>query len=259
MQGFPKTGCSLRKSNNFTGINLKTVMAKLPILMYHHVTTEKGKGLTISIENLEKQFKHLAENGYKTYHFKELSKLKTLPNAKNIIITFDDGYVSQMELALPLLKKYKLKATFFVPLDFLGKTDSWNTSSLQIMTLEQLKSLDPKIVELGFHSFYHKKYTELSNAEIEADTRRCMEFVSENELNFSPVLAYPYGKFPKDKKVNEIFRKILYKNGIEYGLRIGNRINTYPFKKPYEIQRIDVKGEFSMLKFRQKIRFGKLF
>ena len=234
-------------------------MAKLPILMYHHVTTEKGKGLTISIENLEKQFKHLAENGYKTYHFKELSKLKTLPNAQNIIITFDDGYVSQMELALPLLKKYKLKATFFVPLDFLGKTDSWNTSSLQIMTLEQLKSLDPKIVELGFHSFYHKKYTELSNAEIEADTRRCMEFVSENELNFSPVLAYPYGKFPKDKKVNEIFRKILSKNGIEYGLRIGNRINTYPLKKPYEIQRIDVKGEFSMLKFRQKIRFGKLF
>ncbi len=234
-------------------------MAKLPILMYHHVTTEKGKGLTISIENLEQQFKHLAENGYKTYYFKELSKLKTLPNAKNIIITFDDGYVSQMELALPLLKKYKLKATFFVPLDFLGKTDSWNTSSLQIMTLEQLKSLDPKIVELGFHSFYHKKYTELSNAEIEADTRRCMEFVSEKELNFSPVLAYPYGKFPKDKKVNEIFRKILSKNGIEYGLRIGNRINTYPFKKPYEIQRIDVKGEFSMLKFRQKIRFGKLF
>ncbi|MBG43355.1 MAG: polysaccharide deacetylase [Aequorivita sp.] len=249
----------MRKSNNFTGINLKTVMAKLPILMYHHVTTEKGKGLTISIENLEQQFKHLAENGYKTYHFKELSKLKTLPNAKNIIITFDDGYVSQMELALPLLKKYKLKATFFVPLDFLGKTDSWNTSSLQIMTLEQLKSLDPKIVELGFHSFYHKKYTELSNAEIEADTRRCMEFVSEKELNFSPVLAYPYGKFPKDKKVNEIFRKILSKNGIEYGLRIGNRINTYPLKKPYEIQRIDVKGEFSMLKFRQKIRFGKLF
>jgi len=188
-----------------------------------------------------------------------LVKLKSLPKTKNIIITFDDGYVSQMELALPLLKKYKLKATFFVPLDFLGKTDTWNTSSLKIMTAEQLKNLDPKIVELGFHSFYHKKYTELSNAEIEADTRRCLEFVSENELNFSPVLAYPYGKFPKEKKLNEIFKKILSQNGIEYGLRIGNRINSFPFKKPFEIQRIDVKGEFSMLKFRQKIRFGKFF
>jgi peptidoglycan/xylan/chitin deacetylase (PgdA/CDA1 family) len=227
--------------------------------MYHHVTVEKGKGLTISIENLEKQFKHLAENGYKTYHFKELLQMKELPKGKNIVLTFDDGYVSQMELALPLLKKYKLKATFFIPLDFLGKTDSWNTSSLEIMNLEQLKSLDLKTVEFGFHSFYHKKYTELSNAEIEADTLRCVEFISENKLKFSPVLAYPYGKFPKEKSRNEIFKEALSKSGIKYGLRIGNRINSFPFKKPFEIERIDVKGEFSLLKFRQKIRFGKLF
>lgn len=234
-------------------------MTKLPILMYHHLTVEKGEGLTLSVDKLEKQFQYLAEKGYKTYHFRELHKLKSLPRAKNIVITFDDGYVSQMQLALPLLKKYNLKATFFVPLNFLGKTDSWNTAAIKIMTAEQLKNLDPKTVELGFHSFYHKKYTELSNAEIEADTHRCLEFVSENGLRFSPFLAYPYGKFPKEKKGNGIFKQILAQNGIEYGLRIGNRINTFPFKKPYEIQRIDVKGEFSMLKFRQKIRFGKLF
>ena len=234
-------------------------MAKLPILMYHHVTSEKGKGLTISVENLEKQFKYIAETGYKTYHFKELTKLKSLPNSKNIVITFDDGYVSQMELAVPLLKKYKLKATFFIPLNFLGKTDSWNTSSLEIMTSEQLKSLDSKTVELGFHSFNHKKYTELSNSEIEQDTHRCKEFVSENSLDFSQALAYPYGKFPKKKKQNEIFKQTLSKNGFHFGLRIGNRTNSFPFKKPFEIERIDVKGEYSMLKFKRKILFGKWF
>ncbi|HLW30839.1 MAG TPA: hypothetical protein VKX40_01165 [Aequorivita sp.] len=52
-------------------------MAKLPILMYHHITTEKGKNLTISVRNLEGQLKHLAENSYKTYHFKELLRLKS--------------------------------------------------------------------------------------------------------------------------------------------------------------------------------------
>lgn len=234
-------------------------MAKLPILMYHNVSVEDGKDLTISVKNLENQFKHLAEGGYKSFHLKEVLQLKELPKGKSIVITFDDGYVHQMQLALPLLKKYKLKATFFVPLDFLGKTDSWNTSSLEIMNLEQLKSLDPKIVELGFHSFYHKKYTELSNAEIEADTRKCLEFVSENKLSFSPALAYPYGKFPRKKMQNEIFIKMMKQNGFQFGLRIGNRINHFPFKKPYEIERIDVKGEWSLLKFRQKIRFGKLF
>lgn len=234
-------------------------MARLPILMYHHVALEDSKGLTISEKNLDRQFSHLFEKGYRTYHFRELDQLAQTTSKKNIIITFDDAYVSQMKYAVPLLKKYQLKATFFVPLDFLGKTDSWNTSELDIMTAEQLKSLDREIIELGFHSFYHKKYTELSNAEIEADTRRCLEFVSENKLNFSPVLAYPYGKFPKEKVRNKIFQKILSQNGIQYGLRIGNRINPFPFKKLYEIERIDVKGEWSLLKFRQKIRFGKFF
>jgi len=144
-------------------------------------------------------------------------------------------------------------------LDFLGKTDSCNTSSLEIITVEQLKSLDQAIGELGFHSFYHKNYTDLSNAEIEADTRRCMEYVSENELNFSPAVAYPFGKFPRDKIRNGIFNKIPSQNGIDFVLRISNRVNRFPFKKPYEIERIDVKGEWSLLKFRQKIRFGKLF
>lgn len=234
-------------------------MAKLPILMYHDVSVENGKNLTISVKNLEKQFKYLSEKNYKSFHLEEMLQSSQLPEGKNIVITFDDAYVSQMQLALPLLKKYNLKATFFVPLDFLGNTDTWNTSSLEIMDLKQLKSLDPNIVELGFHSFYHNKYTELSNAEIEADTRRCIAFVSENELRFSPVLAYPYGKFPREKARNEVFNKILKQNGIQFGFRIGNRINQFPFKKPYEIERIDVKGAWSLLKFQQKIRFGKLF
>ena len=234
-------------------------MAKLPILMYHHVAAEAGKGLTISVEKLERQFRYLAENGYKTYHLKELAQLKQLPKGKNIVLTFDDAYVSQMQFALPLLKQFNLKACFFVPLGFLGKTDLWNTASLKIMTVEQLRSLDPQIVELGYHSYYHKKYPELSNAEIEADTRRCLEFASENELALSPILAYPYGKFPKEKLRLGIFKNMMEQNGIQYGLRIGNRINSFPFKKPFEIERIDVRGEFSMLKFRQKIRFGKVF
>lgn len=234
-------------------------MARLPILMYHHVALEESKGLTISMKNLESQLLFLFERGYKTYHFRDLENISKPASKKNIVITFDDAYVSQMQYAVPLLKKYKLKATFFVPLHYIGKTDSWNTSKLDIMSIAQLKSLDPEFIELGFHSYYHKKYNELSNAEIEADTRRCIEFVSKNELDFSAVVAYPYGKFPKEKVRNKIFQKILSQNGIQYGLRIGNRINAFPFKKPYEIERIDVKGEWSLLKFRQKLRFGKFF
>jgi peptidoglycan/xylan/chitin deacetylase (PgdA/CDA1 family) len=227
--------------------------------MYHDVSLTISNALTISVEKLEEQFSYLAEKGYKTYHFKELMDLKILPSKKNVVITFDDGYVSQLKLVVPLLEKYKLKATFFVPLNYLGKTDEWNTSSLAIMSLEQLNRLNPNLIELAFHSFYHKKYDALTEAEIEEDTQLCFDCVSENSLPFAVVVAYPFGKYPREASEKKKFITQLEKHQFKYGLRIGNRLNKFPFAKPFEIQRIDVKGEFSVTKFKRKIKFGKIF
>ncbi|MEW7280765.1 polysaccharide deacetylase family protein [Aquimarina sp. 2201CG1-2-11] len=234
-------------------------MSKLTVLMYHHISADKSEGLTISLECIEQQLAHLASRGYKTHHLKDLYNRKKLKSKKNVVITFDDVYVSQLELAYPLLKKYGLKATFFAPLSFIGKKDSWNTGTLEIMTVAQLRSMDSSIIELGFHSFYHKKYHELTFEDIEEDTRLCKKFVSENSLEMSPVVAYPYGKYPRDKDRKITFFKQLQKHGFVYGLRIGNRVNKFPFKNPFEIQRIDVKGNYSLRTFKRKLRFGKLF
>jgi peptidoglycan/xylan/chitin deacetylase (PgdA/CDA1 family) len=227
--------------------------------MYHDVSLTISEALTISVEKLEEQFGYLAEKGYRTYHFKELMDLKILPSKKNIVITFDDGYVSHLKFVVPLLEKYKLKATFFIPLNYLGKTDDWNTSSLAIMTSEQLKSLNPNLIELAFHSFYHKKYNELTEAEIEEDTQLCFNSVSENTLSFAAVVAYPFGKYPRETSEKNKFIAQLKHQKFKYGVRIGNRLNKFPFPKPFEIQRIDVKGEFSLSKFKRKIKFVRIF
>jgi len=234
-------------------------VSKLPILMYHNVSLTKSEALTISVEKLEEQFAYLADKGYKSCHFKELMDLGELPYKKNIVITFDDGYVSQMELAVPLLEKYNLKATFFVPLNYLGKTDEWFTSSVKIMTSEQFHTLNPMTIELAFHSFYHKKYNELSEAEIEEDTQLCFDSVSEKRFPFAAVLAYPYGKYPREASEKKKFIAQLEEHKFKYGVRIGNRLNTFPFQKPFEIQRIDVKGEYSLPKFKRKVKYGKIF
>jgi peptidoglycan/xylan/chitin deacetylase (PgdA/CDA1 family) len=234
-------------------------MAKLPILMYHHVSTEASVGLTISVSNLESQFKFLSDNRYRSWHFSELEQQHEFAHKKNVVITFDDAYVSQLELAVPLLKKYGLKATFFVPLGYLGRTDAWNTSNIAIMTAKQLNALDPEVVELGYHSYYHRKYNELTLKTIAEDSMKCFQTVFENKLNFSGALAYPYGNYPRDAEAKQAFFKLLKEQGYSYGLRIGNRLNTFPFKQRFEIQRLDIKGDYSLAKFQRKLRFGKLF
>ena len=237
-------------------------MTRLPILMYHNVSQTENDcvGLTISEQKLEAQFKYLIDNNYKTYHFSELESLKRSNNLpkRAAIITFDDVYVSQLKFAYPLLKKYSLKASFFIPFAYVNGVDDWNTAAEPIMSVEQLQSLDSKVVELGLHSFVHENYTKMTPDEFHEDFVRCQGFVQENNLNVNNILAYPYGKYPKKLPGKKVFFNVLKTNHITYALRIGNRINTFPFKNNYEIQRIDIKGEDSLLKFKLKLRLGKL-
>ena len=232
-------------------------MTRLPILMYHNVSDDKNsKGLTIFCNKLEEQFRYLNDKGYTTYHFSELEN-KELIESKTVIITFDDVTVNQLDYAVPLLEKYNLKATFFIPFGYLENVDLWNSGNEKIMSVEQLKSLDSR-VELGLHSFAHKKYAALTEAEINEDFSKCFEIIQNNDLKVYNALAYPYGNYPKKEPNKSMFTSVLQQNNVKAGLRIGNRINKFPFKNPYEIMRIDVKGGDSLFRFKLKLRFGKL-
>ena len=234
-------------------------MSKLPIIMYHNIVEDEAKSLNlnISVLKLESQLKFLHDNNYTTFHFKDLENLKKLPN-KSIIITFDDVTECQFKHALPLLKKYQLKASFFIPFSFVGNFDHWIKGKQKIMSVEQLKELDTNFIELGHHSFEHKKYSSLSKDEIEADFIKSNNFITDNQLDIQPVLAYPYGNYSKKDNEFAIFEKVMRENGIKYGLRIGNRVNDFPLKNNYLVKRIDIKGEDSLFRFRLKLKIGKL-
>ena len=234
-------------------------MSKLPILMYHNVVEDEAKSLnlSISVSKLEAQFKFLCDNNYTTFHFKDLDNLKELPS-KSIIITFDDVTECQLLYAVPLLKKYQLKASFFIPFTYVGNFDYWIEGKEKIMSAEQLRGLDRNLIELGYHSFEHKKYSSLSKEDLEADFIKSNNFILENQLDIKPVLAYPFGNYAKKDAQFAVFEKIMRDNGIKYGLRIGNRVNKFPFKNNYLVKRIDIKGEDSLLKFRLKLKIGKL-
>ncbi|TDD98638.1 polysaccharide deacetylase family protein [Flavobacterium cellulosilyticum] len=234
-------------------------MNKLPILMYHNVGPAEtdSVGLCISKAKLEQQFDFLSKNEYVTFHFSELDKINDLPK-KSIILTFDDVTENQLLYAVPLLEKYNLKACFFIPFSYIGMKDLWNFGSEKIMTIDQLKELNPEQIELGYHSFEHKKYDSMSEEAIQKDFLDCNDIIKNNDLKVFCSLAYPYGNYPRELAEKQKFKKIMQENGIKYGLKIGNRPNKFPFKDDFEIKRIDIKGEDSLFSFKLKLKFGKL-
>lgn len=102
--------------------------ARVPILMYHYLSVPPPDAdriridLSVSPAMFEQQLAYLKENGYTTLSLGDLYDAlaggRGLP-AKPVILTFDDGYRDAYENALPLLKKYGMRATFFIVTDFI--------------------------------------------------------------------------------------------------------------------------------------------
>ncbi|MBW8361939.1 MAG: polysaccharide deacetylase family protein [Kaistella sp.] len=220
---------------------------RLPVLMYHHVLPVAENELTVTVENLDRQFALLKKNGYKTLFFNELNALKA--SEKKIIITFDDGYLNNKKNLLPLLEKYDFKATIFIATQLIEK----NRDGI-FMTFDEIRNLDKNLVEIGLHSHTHRNYEQLTPEEIHADLQKNMEVLEKNQIPFTKVLAYPYGRFPQTQE----FFKIIKENKIEFALRIGNKINAFPRKNPYTLNRMDIKNSTTLSAFKWKIILGKL-
>lgn len=223
---------------------------RLVILMYHQIEKETREDLTVSVENLEKQFRYLSRKKYRPKFFSEIN----VPARKSIIITFDDGYKNNEEYLPALLKKYDLKATIFIPTRYIET----GYKDYRMMTFEDIRNLDKDYFEIALHSHGHQNFRNVSAEYIEEDLITNRQILDREHIPYSRVLAYPYGKYPKKNPEKAAVFSALGKSGIDYAVRIGNKINYFPSKTPYELCRIDIKGKDSMFHFKLKLIFGRL-
>lgn len=226
------------------------------ILMYHMVLPEKESfknDMIVTQENLDRQLAYIKEK-YHCVFFRELENSKDIP--QKIILTFDDGYLNNKKYLLPVLKKYGLKATIFIPTQLIAEQEIRADRSL--MTFEEIRNLDEEYIEIALHSHQHKNYSEMSLAEAQQDIQANISRLTQEKIRFTKVLAYPYGKFPTKKKAQKAFFTILKDHGIWAALRIGNDIAHFPFSNPFTVKRIDIKYADSFRTFRWKLRLGKV-
>jgi len=72
----------------------------------------------------------------------------TLPS-RALVITFDDGYADNAEVALPILRRHGLSATFFVASGFLDGGRMWNDSLIECLRTTTKSTLDLEAFGLG--------------------------------------------------------------------------------------------------------------
>jgi peptidoglycan/xylan/chitin deacetylase (PgdA/CDA1 family) len=226
-------------------IILLIIRRKTPqLIIYYHSVTVRYRA------RFEKQIKYLAKN----CDVIKASEIMQPGNNKRpvVAITFDDAFTSIMENAIPILKRYNLPATIFVPTGNLGQPPRWHletgdtSGNETVMSEEQILDLDKNGFEILSHTVSHPVLVKIADNELNAEltgARRALE----NIVGHTVVgISYPHGEF--DARVCEAVKKA----GYLFGFTVEPRM-IENFTDNFRIGRFRVSEKDGSLVFRLKI------
>jgi|GEM_PF-2500027 len=192
---------------------------KVTALMYHHILSAEDKlkggwsqnGAVNSLESFEDQMAYINDRQFNTISAKELEDFlyegKPLPestNNNNILITFDDGYLSNYINAYPVMKKYKMKGIFFhvtcnVPAESVNRLDILKLDRISLEQMEEMSDLIEH--ELHTHMGHDKvngvaDYVWMNREEIIEDLRNNKDRLP--AYSSKTYFAYPFGIYDEE-------------------------------------------------------------
>jgi peptidoglycan/xylan/chitin deacetylase (PgdA/CDA1 family) len=114
-----------------------------------------------------------------------------------VALTFDDGYVDNLQHAASILRDYGFSATCFIVTGCLGAYNLWDAEVLRVrkpvMDARELKAWLGEGLELGSHTRSHPHLTQLDSDAAEAEivgSRADLERVAGVKIEH---FCYPYG------------------------------------------------------------------
>ena len=107
-----------------------------------------------------------------------------------ILISFDDGHISNYSAALPLLEKYSRKAIFFVIVGRIGEQKDF-------MTWAHLKELVALGHRVEAHGWSHTFLTSCSDSELRKELERSREVLQERTGAPVTALSAPHGRWDR--------------------------------------------------------------
>lgn len=128
---------------------------RLSILIFHQVLAHPDpmRPEALDAARFQQQL-HVLSQYYRTLPLAEAIdclRRNTLP-ARAASITFDDGYADNVDVALPLLQRLGLHATFFIATGFLDGGCMWNDRLIEAVRVAPGSRLDLRNVGLGVHA-----------------------------------------------------------------------------------------------------------
>lgn len=229
------------------------------VLMYHAVGRdgEPPSTYVVPVRRFRRQVAWLGWCGRPVITFGELVahlRAHRPPPAGAVVITFDDGYADNHDVALPVLTKYGFRATVFMVSGGVGGSVSWASDGAlrhrALLTAEQATELHAAGFEIGAHSRTHPSLPSVAPDDRRQEIAGCRDDLE--RLLAAPVrtFAYPFGDYDPDVK------RIVQEAGYDGACCSRSGINE-PGAPLYELRRVEVRGSDSWWSFVRMVWTGR--
>jgi peptidoglycan/xylan/chitin deacetylase (PgdA/CDA1 family) len=167
--------------------------------MYHSIHDARNDpyGITVPPAQFEAQLTWLKARGLIGVRLDVLLEEWSRGRGNNLVgLTFDDGYVDFVEVAVPILRDFNFTATVFSLAGQLGAYNDWDPGAQKpLMSAAQLQRCTQLGMEVGSHGYRHLSMVDLDDERLLEATVKSREvlcsIVGAEIRNF----AYPYGRF----------------------------------------------------------------
>ena len=116
---------------------------------------------------------------------------------RELVITFDDGNISDLNIATPALQKNGVKALFFVCCNFSERTGYLN--------FEQMAQLQNAGMAIGSHGNNHVDWRRCSDIDLEAEIHGAFSELNRRLGNQIEAIAIPFGSY--DRRVVKLLKQ----------------------------------------------------
>jgi len=119
-------------------------------------------------------------------------------DSRQLMVTFDDGYRSVADTALPRIVGMGWNAVVFLIAGSVGKTDDWDVSLLgpkrRLMNWDTAREWERQGIEFGSHTVTHADLTALNQRSLETELRESKTIIEDKLGRPVRYLAYPFGR-----------------------------------------------------------------
>lgn len=134
---------------------------------------------------------------------------------KSVVVTFDDGYADNCEIALPILKKWGVPATVFVATDYLNGGIMWNDAIIESVRQYKKNDFDLSSIGLGKYSLDNARSRYSVTLEILAMVKYFPNDERANAIEY--IVNMTQSELPENLMMTTDQLKYLRKSGVDIG------------------------------------------